>query len=133
MSHVSHGLSSRAWWALGCITLLLACGSQSDEPHEADATGGSSNGGSGGTIGGTNASGGVSGTASPGGTSGSSGANTGGSGPAVPVDCDGIEDAGFEVCTASADTCTAVFTNGAGCTAVCAAAGLTCASANEDV
>jgi pectate lyase C len=49
------------------------------------------------------------------------------------VNCDGIEDAGFELCSATTDTCTAVFTNGAGCTTVCAAAGLTCASANEDV
>jgi hypothetical protein len=62
-----------------------------------------------------------------------SGTSTGGTGPATPVNCSGIETAGYELCQATADECRAVFTNGAGCTAVCAAAGLTCAQANDDV
>src|SRR5688572_13876550 len=121
MPYVSHVLSSRVWWVLGSITVLLACGAEADETHTASATGGSGaapvTGGGGGTIA-------TGDTGSQGGSAGSSGASAGGSGPSVPVSCDGIEDAGFELCTATADTCTAVFTNGAGCTAVCAAAGL---------
>ena len=76
------------------------------------------------------AAGGTSGTVATGGVSGS---NTGGTGPSLPVNCSGIESAGFELCQATADECRAVFRNGAGCTAVCAAAGLTCAEAREDV
>jgi pectate lyase len=50
-----------------------------------------------------------------------------------PVDCSEITDAGYELCASSATSCEAVFTDGAGCSAVCAAAGLECASAAENV
>jgi pectate lyase len=49
------------------------------------------------------------------------------------VDCSGISNAGYELCSETADTCGAVFTDSSGCTAVCAAAGLTCLSASENL
>jgi hypothetical protein len=55
--------------------------------------------------------------------------NTGGSGSPPPsaVDCSGIaQNPAYELCASSADRCAGVFTNGAGCAAFCAAAGLTC-------
>jgi pectate lyase len=59
---------------------------------------------------------------------------TGGTGGvAEPVDCSGITAAGYELCSSSETTCEAVFTNSAGCEAVCAAAGLSCESALENV
>ncbi|MBI5546870.1 MAG: hypothetical protein HY901_23555 [Deltaproteobacteria bacterium] len=43
------------------------------------------------------------------------------------LDCSGIAaHAGFELCVDTAQTCAGVFTNGAGCEAYCAAAGLRC-------
>jgi len=55
--------------------------------------------------------------------------------PASPaaVNCTGIDDAGFELCEAGDDFCTAVFSGGQGCDAVCAAAGLSCVEAWEDL
>ena len=50
-----------------------------------------------------------------------------------PVDCSGITAAGYELCTSSETSCEAVYTDGAGCAAVCAAAGLECESAAENV
>ncbi len=50
-----------------------------------------------------------------------------------PVDCDGIEAQGFALCRQTTSTCEAVFTDGEGCTAVCAAAGLVCAGVLEDL
>ncbi len=47
--------------------------------------------------------------------------------------CDGIVAAGFELCDSGADFCAAVFPSGEGCSAVCAAAGLNCVEAWEDV
>lgn len=82
MSYASQVPSPRVWWALVSVTLLLACGTESNEPHEVPATGGSgataASGGSSGSVAGTNASGGAGGTSSPGGTSGNSGASSGG-------------------------------------------------------
>ncbi|WP_438006588.1 pectinesterase family protein [Sorangium sp. So ce321] len=66
---------------------------------------------------------------SPGG-SGSAGA---GGSAGVPVDCSPIEAAGFELCTSGEDFCGAVFQNGSGCTAVCAAAGLVCEAAHDNL
>ncbi len=47
--------------------------------------------------------------------------------------CDGIVAAGFELCDSGADFCAAVFPSGEGCSAVCAAAGLNCVEAWENV
>jgi hypothetical protein len=47
--------------------------------------------------------------------------------PPPPGPCDGIRaQAAFEVCAETPTTCAGVFTNGAGCVAYCAAAGMTC-------
>lgn len=77
--------------------------------------------------GGTNTTGtnfgGIDGTVT---SSGGTGVVTG------PVDCSGITAAGYELCSSSETTCEAVFTDGAGCDAVCAAAGLVCVSAAEN-
>jgi len=44
---------------------------------------------------------------------------------AETVDCSGIaQRAGFELCQSGSDSCAGVYTNGAGCTAYCAAAGM---------
>jgi pectate lyase len=60
--------------------------------------------------------------------------NSGGTGGVMgPVDCSGITAAGYELCKSSATSCEAVYTDGAGCAAVCAAAGLECESAAENV
>ena len=48
------------------------------------------------------------------------------------VDCSGISAAGYELCASSATSCEAVFTDGAGCDVVCAAAGLACETAKEN-
>ncbi|MBI5542430.1 MAG: hypothetical protein HY901_00965 [Deltaproteobacteria bacterium] len=43
------------------------------------------------------------------------------------LDCSGISShSGFELCVHTDEVCAGVFTNGAGCTAFCAAAGLSC-------
>jgi pectate lyase len=53
--------------------------------------------------------------------------------PAAPVDCDLIAAEGYQVCSDAADACGVVFTDGSGCTEVCAKANLRCAAAFEDV
>jgi hypothetical protein len=54
-------------------------------------------------------------------------------GPAA-VDCSAIAaHPGWEVCKATTDSCEAVFTSSAGCSAVCAAAGLICGRVWENV
>jgi len=63
-------------------------------------------------------------------TTGDSGGPEGGQ---APVDCRPIVRSGVQLCDMTHDTCGAVFTNSLGCTAVCAAAGLACASAYENV
>lgn len=54
-------------------------------------------------------------------------------GPA-PIDCGPIDGhAGWTLCSATAEACTAVFEDGAGCETVCAAAGLPCRRVYENV
>lgn len=50
-----------------------------------------------------------------------------------PVDCGPAVAAGWEVCAEDVDRCEVVFEDGAGCDAVCAAVGLPCTSAWEDL
>lgn len=77
-----------------------------------------------------------SGPSASGGNAGSGSAGSGGTqdaganpNPPKPVDCSGIKaKPGFELCGSGLDYCDGVFTNGAGCVAFCAAAGLKCAS-----
>ena len=52
---------------------------------------------------------------------------------APPPDCSGIETAGFALCESGDDFCAAIFEDSEGCSAVCAAAGLACASASDNV
>lgn len=73
--------------------------------------------------------GGGSGSTSSGGRAG----DGGGPGPSTPVDCAGLVAAGFELCDEALDSCGAVFHDGSGCTALCAAAGLTCEVAYENL
>lgn len=136
--------------AFSIFGILSACGSQaSNAPTGSDTGSGGTAGIAAGAGGAPSASGGASSASGAPGAGGSSSASggqpaasggttagnsAGGSGnPNVPVDCSGITAAGYELCASSATTCEAVFTDGAGCTAVCAAAGLTCASARENV
>lgn len=49
------------------------------------------------------------------------------------ANCPGITAAGYDLCESGSDYCEAVFTDGSGCTAVCAAAGLDCLTAYENV
>lgn len=49
-----------------------------------------------------------------------------------PVDCAPLTTAGFEVCESDASFCGVVFTDGSGCSQVCAAAGLQCGGAYEN-
>jgi hypothetical protein len=93
---------------------------------------GASGGGAGAGSGGAGASAG-SGTlpsAGSGGTASASGGSS--SAPSEPVDCSGIIRAGYELCASGPDSCEAVFDDGAGCAAVCAAAGLVCSRVYED-
>lgn len=53
--------------------------------------------------------------------------------PPPAVDCSAIAARGYPVCAERADACEVVFEDGAGCTAVCALAGLGCAEALENV
>lgn len=121
--------SSRATaFSLLSLAFSLACSSVGDDDATSDgnfSTGGSSmvDGSSGGATGGDVATGGSL-TAS-GGNPGAGGGN--------PVDCSPITEAGFELCEAHVDSCGAVFTKGEGCSALCAAAGLTCEAAFENV
>lgn len=76
------------------------------------------------------------GTAAGSGTGSGAGTGAGGASggaPAVPVDCSGITSAGYELCASSDTTCETVYTDGTGCDAVCAAAGLSCSSGAENV
>ena len=114
-----------------------------------DATGGDATGGlvTAGTLvtggipatGGARDTGGVpalSGGTVPTGGSGESGGvqPSGGTGGTSPLfDCSGIVAAGYELCATTDTSCSAVFSDSAGCTAVCAAAGLACASAAENL
>ncbi len=83
------------------------------------------------TIGGTAGTGGIAATGGLAVTGGAAGApETGG---AQVVDCAGISDAGYQLCTSGETWCEAVFEDGVGCSTVCAAAGLGCASAAENV
>ena len=50
-----------------------------------------------------------------------------------PVNCAALVRTGVQLCDMTADTCGAVFTNTSGCTATCAAAGLACETAYENV
>lgn len=55
--------------------------------------------------------------------------------PPVPekVNCSPLVAAGYELCDSADDYCGVVFTDGSGCNAVCASAGLRCAAAYENV
>lgn len=50
----------------------------------------------------------------------------------TPPNCSLLTGAGYEVCGSGETYCEAVFRDGSGCNAVCAAAGLTCVAAYED-
>ena len=54
--------------------------------------------------------------------------------PIDPLDCADIDaHPDWQVCSTAPNRCTAVFTDGAGCTAVCRAAGMRCVESFEDV
>jgi pectate lyase len=88
--------------------------------------GGAGPGGSGGGPGGASQSG--AGGASQ---SGAGGASQGGAGGAA--DCSGIAAQGWQLCKTGPASCEAVFKDGAGCAAVCAAAGMKCGKVFEDL
>lgn len=51
----------------------------------------------------------------------------------TPVDCAPLAAAGFEICDSGESYCGVVFTDGSGCSQLCALAGLTCEAAYENV
>ncbi|MFT5353868.1 MAG: pectate lyase, partial [Polyangiales bacterium] len=52
---------------------------------------------------------------------------------AGPVDCAAVETAGYELCESTADSCSFVFDDSAGCPSACANVGLVCGASYEDV
>lgn len=136
-------------WGLGLCTFSLTAFGCSSTPG-LDGTGGGPTGagGSGGTsgtsVGGTfTATGGagvgsgglaqVGGNTATGGSVGVGGNVGVGGGAVLPVDCSPIgEHADWTLCGSTDTTCMAVFTDGAGCAAVCAEAGLDCAEVWEN-
>ena len=99
------------------------------------ASGGTFPTGAGGTVPGAGGSGGApsSGGADPG--SGGSGTGSGGAGGgSLPVDCSAIQNnPNWELCEEGPDFCAAVFNDGAGCAAVCASVGMSCAERWENL
>lgn len=78
---------------------------------------------------------GGNGVVGTGGVGATGGTNPGTGGSQVelpPVDCSAI-GASWDLCGSAIDSCTAVFTDSAGCAAVCASAGLVCSEVWEDV
>jgi len=64
----------------------------------------------------------------------SDGVDAGDTADAGPADCSAVsEREGWELCHGTASRCEIVFTDSSGCAAVCAAVGLGCAAAYEDV
>lgn len=130
----------RSLASVSIFALLAGCGSESPDTSEGDGAVAGGAPGVGGVVG---SGGQAAATGGIGAATGGAGATTGGAatggvtggtgGVVTPVDCSGITAAGYELCTSSDTACEAVFTNGAGCDAVCAAAGLTCAGAMENV
>lgn len=136
--------------------LFFGCSSAETDPASGDGdgaqvggggggpgSGGATDGGGGADGGGTPASGGVIDSSTGGGAiiPGDGGAPMGAGGldggtggnPVAVVDCSLITAAGYEVCEENSDSCAAVFSDGSGCGAVCAAAGLECEGAHENV
>lgn len=146
---MSRPCSRLALPSLLALCCSFACSSAEDADGPAPSVGGGPPAASSGASTGTTGSGSTASTGAPGGTGGGAaaggGAATGGgaaagggvggsvSAPADPVDCSPIEAAGFDLCASGQDFCGAVFQDGSGCTAVCAAAGLACEVAYEDV
>lgn len=52
---------------------------------------------------------------------------------AGPVDCSAVEAAGYSLCESSADSCSLVFNDSAGCADACTNAGLVCRESYEDI
>jgi hypothetical protein len=117
---------------------VFACGGSDPESSGTAGAGvGGSFVGPTGSGSGSGAAGGAgAGTGTGAGPSSGTGGSSGGSTPVPsgPVDCSGITQAGYELCSSGPTFCAAVFTDSAGCAAVCAAAGLTCSEVydNED-
>lgn len=116
------------------LGLSVACGSSAPDGDDDFDDRSSSSGGENGIEQGSGGSGGngLPGAGGLGASGGSDGSGTGGA-SAVPVDCSGITAAGYELCDSSEQHCGAVFVDSSGCTAVCAAAGLTCVQAWENL
>jgi pectate lyase len=77
----------------------------------------------------------ASGTGAAGGATGSGGAGGGGgTGGGAPVDCGAIAaNPSWKLCASTSASCSAVFSDGAGCAAVCASVGLVCSEVHEDL
>ncbi len=131
-----------------------ACGADSGSDDGSSSSTGATYGVGGTATGGTTTTGGTTGVtggtgtgASSSGGTGTGGVGTGGVGTgatssggagtggtvSTPVDCTAIgQHDGWELCESGTDFCAAVFTDGAGCDAVCAAAGLACSETWEN-
>lgn len=126
-------------WCSGALALgaVVGCGSLPSDGSSGlggEQPGAGSGGGDleGPGVDGTGADGAGAGESGGGPGSGGAPAGTGGA-PALPVDCSGITSAGYELCASSDITCETVYTDSAGCDAVCEAAGLACSGALENV
>ncbi len=115
---------------------LSACGpsEEGDDSNEFFASGGVTATGGLDASGGSSAGGSVtSGGSTSIGGAGIGGTATGGAVQGTPVDCSPIaQHEGWALCESGDDFCAAVFSDGAGCAAVCAAVGLACAETWED-
>ncbi len=126
-------------WCSGAVVLGVVVGCGSVPSDGSSGLGGEQPGAGsgGGDLGGPGADGSGAdgaGAGESGGAPGSSGAPAGtGGAPTLPIDCSGITSAGYELCASSDTTCETVYTDSAGCDAVCEAAGLACSGALENV
>src|SRR5688572_13300189 len=140
ISPLGLGLCTLSPVAVGCSPGMGIDGAGGTPGGSGGASSGGAGVGVGGTFVGSGGTGASSGGAQAGGNAGVGGTSSGGaigSGGAVtvlPVDCSPIENhAGWTLCGSSETSCTAVFTDGAGCAAVCAEAGLSCDEVWENV
>ena len=129
--------------ALSVLTIsIVGCSSEGNDPVGSGSGGSSSGGdgnvqpGSGGAGAAGPASGGVDGSGGDVGVGATGGAllASGGSAPLGPVDCSAIaNNQDWEICEESEDSCSAVYNAGGSCDELCAAAGLICGEALENI
>ena len=118
------GFSGSSATITGASASITGASAATGSGGESGETGETASGGTSTGPGGSTGTGGTSGGTTTGGTSGGGG----------PADCAAIAATpGWQLCASGEGTCEAVFTNSAGCQAMCAAVGMTCAQVYEDL